>query len=158
MLVRKIVMQMLTQKLSNMKSNQTKLKAMLSVAAIAMVMVFSSFSANANGEKIDSAKSIIPVEVKYVGSFNNQPVLEVNLDNADGEEYKVTLKGENGELLYSATFKDKKITKRFQFDNAGINPTMRIQLTVATKKLSQTSNFEISNKRQVIEDVIVEKL
>ncbi|ULQ50695.1 hypothetical protein [Flavihumibacter fluvii] len=140
-----------------MKSVNTKLKAMLSVAAVAAVMVLSTGTANANNEKTGVERSVIPVEVKYIGSQNEQPVLEVSLDNAAGEEFKVTLRDENGELLYSGSFTNKKIVKRFQFDNGSDNP-MRILLTVSTKKLSQTETFEISKNRQVIEDVVIEKL
>jgi hypothetical protein len=148
---------MLTLKMNNMKSTNTKLKAMLSAAAVAGMMILSTGAAHANNEKPSTEKSVIPVEVKYVGSLNEQPVLEVSLDNAAGEEFKVTLRDENGELLYSGSFNNKKIVKRFQFDNGSPNP-MRILLTVSTKKLSQTETFEISKNRQVIEDVVIEKL
>ena len=140
-----------------MKIVNTKMKAMLSVAAIAAVFVLSTGTAMANGEKKNSEKSILPIEVKYVGSLNEQPVLEVSLDNESGEDFRVSLRDEHGELLYSGSFNNKKFVKRFQFDNGSINP-MRILLTISTKKLSQTETFEISNTRQVIEDVVVEKL
>ena len=131
-----------------MKSVNTKMKAMLSAAAIAAVMILSTGSAQAGGEKNNGEKSIIPIE---------QPVLEVSLDNASGEEFKVTLLDENVELLYSGSFNNKKFVKRFQFDNGSSNP-MRILLTISNKKLSQTETFEISKNRQVIEDVVIEKL
>jgi hypothetical protein len=140
-----------------MKSVNTKMKAMLSAAAVAAVMILSTGSAQAGGEKNNGEKSIIPIEVKYIGSQNEQPVLEVSLDNASGEEFKVTLRDENGELLYSGSFNNKKFVKRFQFDNGSSNP-MRILLTISNKKLSQTETFEISKNRQIIEDVVIEKL
>lgn len=140
-----------------MNSLNTKMKAMLSVAAVAVMMTLGAGTANANTEKTSSEKGIIPVEVKYVGSLNDQPVLEVSLENIAGEEFKVTLRDEHGELLYSGSFNDKKIVKRFQFDNGSTTP-IRIHLTVSNKKLNQTETFEISNNRQVIESVVVEKL
>jgi hypothetical protein len=140
-----------------MKNVNSKMKAMLSVAAVAVVMVLFTGTANANGEKVNAEKSVIPVEVKYIGTQNEQPVLEVTLDNATGEEFRVTLRNDEGDILYSGAFNQKKFVKRFQFDNGSSNP-IRILMTVSTKKLSQTETFEISKSRQVIESVVVEKL
>jgi hypothetical protein len=130
---------------------------MLSLAAIATALLLSTGTANANNVKTGNENGVIPVEVKYVGSVNQQPVLEISLDNDTAEDYKVTLTDNDGTVLYSGTFSSKKIVKRFQFANGGLEP-MHITLTVATKKVSQTETFEISETQQVITGFVVEKL
>lgn len=140
-----------------MKSTHTNLKALFSVLILATALLLNAGTAKANNPRKNAENGVIPVEVKYVGSLNGQPVLELSLDNEDGEDYKITLTDNDGTVVYSGVFNSRKIVKRFQFANSGLEP-MHITLNVATRKLSQTETFEISETTQVITGVNVEKL
>ncbi len=134
----------------------TNIKKIASIGALALALALTAGNANANGEKVKNA-SKIPVEVRYVGSIDQQPVLEVAFDNEAGESTNITLRDMDGNVLYTGSFSDKKITKRFQFDNHGLED-IRIKLTVSAGKKSQTEVYEINRNSQVIEEVKVARL
>jgi len=60
-------------------------------------------------------------------------------------------------VLYTGNFSDKKIVKRFQFDNSS-NDDIKIKLTVSSKKNTQTETFQIKRSSQVVEAVTIAKL
>ena len=140
-----------------MKSVNATVKSILSAVALVAVLVLNAGTAKANNEKPKSVEDRIPVEVKYVGSLNQQPVLEVSLENTNAEDLSVTLKDMDGNVLYSGNFNDKKISKKFQFDNQG-SDNIQIKLTVSSKKKSYTEVFQINRSRQVVEEVVISKL
>jgi len=143
------------QKLKFMKTVNTQIKRALSLAVLALVLVLNAGVAKANNKKkIDEKKSI---ELRYVGSVNQMPVLEVAYDNEAGEDLNITLRDTEGNVLYTGNFSDKKIVKRFQFDNSG-NDDIKIKLTVSSKKNAQTEIFQIKRSSQVVEAVTIAKL
>lgn len=140
-----------------MKSVNATVKSILSAVVLVAVLVMNAGTAKANNEKTKSVEDRIPVEVKYVGSLNQQPVLEISLDNANAEDLSVTLKDMDGNVLYSGNFNDRKISKKFQFDNQG-SDNIQIKLTVSSKKKSYTEVFQVNRSRQVVENVVISKL
>jgi len=143
------------QKLKFMKTVNTQIKRALSLAVLALVLVLNAGVAKANNKKkIDEKKSI---ELRYVGSVNQMPVLEVAYDNEAGEDLNITLRDTEGNVLYTGNFSDKKIVKRFQFDNSS-NDDIKIKLTVSSKKNTQTETFQIKRSSQVVEAVTIAKL
>lgn len=140
-----------------MKSVNATMKSVFSALALVAVMVLSAGAAKANTEKNRTEDDRKTVEVKYVGSLNQQPVLEISLENENAEDLNITLKDMDGNVLYSGSFNDKKIVKKFQFDNQG-SDAIQIKLTVSSKRKSQTEIFQINRSRQVVEDVVISKL
>jgi hypothetical protein len=140
-----------------MKNVNTSFKKVLSAVAVIAVLVLSGTNANANKEKTKSDSNRIPVEVKYVGTTDASPVLEFTLENESAEDLTVTLRDLEGNILYSGNFSDKKIAKKFQFDNHGLDP-IKIKLTVSSKKGSQTEVYQINSNRQVIDEVVIAKM
>lgn len=138
-----------------MKTVNTSIKRVITLALVAAVLVLNAGVAKANtGKNKEEKKSI---ELRYVGSIDQQPVLEVAFDNEAGEDTNITLRDTDGNILYTGNFADKKIVKRFQFDNHG-SEDIKIKLTVSSKKKSQTETFQINRSSQVIEAVTIAKL
>lgn len=141
-----------------MKNVNTSIKRILSLGALVMVLVLNAGIVKANNEK-EKVKSAnrMPVELRYVGSIDQQPVLEVAYENEAAEDLNITLRDMDGNILYTGNFNDKKVVKRFQFDNHGTDD-IKIKLTVSTKKRSQSDVFQINRSSQVIEEVVIAKL
>ncbi len=138
-----------------MKTVNSQIKRVITLGVLALVLVLNAVIAKANNEKkSDDRKSI---ELRYVGSVNQMPVLEVAYDNEAGEDLNITLRDTDGNVLYTGNSSDKKIVKRFQFDN-GSNEDIKIKLTVSSRKKSQTEAFQINRSSQVIEAVTIAKL
>lgn len=132
------------------------LKSVLASLAIAAMLAVSANPVLANTEKRVS-KNRVPVEVKYVGSNNQSPVVEISLDNEEGKEVTVQLRDLDGYVLYTATTSEKKITRKFQIDNYSLEP-IQLKVAVTINGKVQTEVFQINRNRTVVEDVVVSKL
>lgn len=132
------------------------LKSVLASLAIAALLAVSANPVLANTEKRVS-KNRVPVEVKYVGSNNQSPVVEISLDNEEGKEVTVQLRDLDGYILYTATTSEKKITRKFQIDNYSLEP-IQLKVAVTINGKVQTEVFQINRNRTVVEDVVVSKL
>jgi len=132
------------------------LKSVLASLAIAALLAVSANPVLANTEK-RASKNRIPVEVKYVGSNNQSPVVEISLDNEEGKEVIVQLRDLDGYVLYTATTSEKKITRKFQIDNSSMEP-IQLKVAVTINGKVQTEVFQINRNRTVVEDVVVSKL
>ena len=146
----------LTAKRIRMKNTSMNLKSVLASLAIAVLLAVSANPVFANTEKRVS-KNRVPVEVKYVGSNNQSPVVEISLDNEEGKEVTVQLRDLDGYILYTATTSEKKITRKFQIDNYSLEP-IQLKVAVTINGKVQTEVFQINRNRTVVEDVVVSKL
>lgn len=95
-----------------------------------------------------------PVEVKYLGSVQGKPLFQLALNNPQGEEVALTLRDENGVVIYSDVSKDKTYSRTLQFDELDV-ARLRLTLTLRTKKETQTQMFEITRSTRTVEDVAV---
>ncbi len=138
-----------------MKNTNTHLRNILSAIAVFATLAVGSSSAMANTEK--RTKKSVPVEIKYVGSNYQSPVLELSFDNASEEDLTIIIRDLDGNTLYTETSSDSKYAKKFQFDNYSIEP-IQIKVTVASKKGSTTETFEVTRKSQMVEAVVINKL
>lgn len=139
-----------------MKNTSMNLKSVLASLAIAALLAVSANPVLANTEK-RASKNRVPVEVKYVGSNNQSPVVEISLDNEEGKDVTVQLRDLDGYILYTATTSEKKITRKFQIDNNSLEP-IQLKVAVTVNGKVQTEVFKIERNRTVVEDVVVSKL
>ena len=139
-----------------MKNVSTSLKSVFATLAVAVLVALSATPSFANNEK-KTNKGRVPVEVKYVGSDKESPVLEVSLDNVTGEAITVQLREMDGTVLYSVTSTEKKIIRKFRIDNFSMEP-VKLKVVVAGKGKPQTDTFEINRQRVEVENVVIAKL
>src|SRR3954453_14201734 len=64
----------------------------------------------------DRSNPLSAGSVNYVGSWDNQPVFKAQFDNEKGDNYTLTIKDNEGNILYSEKFNDRKFSKKFRFD------------------------------------------
>jgi hypothetical protein len=97
------------------------------------------------------------VEIKYLGSVDNQPVFQVTFDNLKQENVNVSISDENGVELYGEKFREKRFSKKFKFEKLDTDPfKLRFTLTSDSEKLSQV--FEVNTKVWTVQDVVITKL
>ena len=100
---------------------------------------------------------ISPVEIKYLGTVDDQPVFQVDFDNLTEKNVRVSITDENGILLYGGKSNEKKFSKKFKFEKSGIDP-VKLTFTLTTGKERQSQVFEINTKVWTVRDVVVTKL
>ena len=125
----------------------------LSVIALLIVGLVSASPAQANGETPKEA----PAVVKYLGNVDGKPTFQLAVNNPTGQEVSLSLRDENGYLIYSDTIKDKEYARKLQFDELG-GEKLKLTLVLRTKKDVQTKTFEITKNTRTVEDVAVVSL
>jgi hypothetical protein len=95
-----------------------------------------------------------PAEIKYLGTVQGKPLFQVAFSNPTGQEVQLTLRDENGIVIYSDASKDKTYFRKLQFNEMEADK-LKLTLTLRTKKESQTQSFEITKSTRTIEDVAV---
>lgn len=137
-----------------MKSVNNKVRNVLTVFLIIALMVLSKYSfADTTNKEIKTTNT---VEVKHVGSIKGQDVIQVNIDNAQGESVEITFVDAEGIELYSEVFTDKFISKKYLLDipEGNIND---LQLIVKTTKQSSTQSFIIAKDIKIVEQTVIVK-
>jgi hypothetical protein len=128
------------------------------ITATGLMIIFlaSMFTpASATGRTDSSAN------LKFVGTFKNQPMFELSLNNVDDEEYMVLIKDGNSDVLYSGKLKGKNLSKKYQFDTFGDDfnsISFNVRFVVTNLKTNQTSTFNVVKDVRQVEDILVAKL
>ncbi len=137
------------------KSNRSHaITNMLKPAAFAALFLFVFTTSDVHAANKIPAP---PVEIKYLGSLNYKPVFEINFDNQDGEDVYLTLKDEDGNVIYSDIVKDKKYSRKIQLDNSELY-NMKLTLNLRSKKINESQNFSVNSNTRIVENVEVVKL
>ncbi len=124
------------------------------ILAIALVTTFSvAFLSPAFA--IDE-KKVIPVDLKFVGNIENQPVFELAFTNADESEYTVVVRDEYNTVLYRDNVKGN-ITKKFMLNIEELGNTA-IQFEITGKKTDKTVIYEVNKNSRLIEDIVINKM
>lgn len=122
-------------------------------AAIAFMVVFTMASA----PSFAVIKDETPVEFKYIGSSNNQPLFQLNLHNADEGQFVITLKTSSGDVLYSEKISGKQLVRKYrlstdEFDASGIT------VEVSSVKSNTKVVYAVNRKTRTVEDVVINRL
>ena len=100
--------------------------------AIALAAIFTiSFvsPALANDEK-----KTIPVELKFIGNIENQPVFQLTFTNPEETQFTVVVRDEFNNVLYRDNIKGGNISKKFLL-NIWIKSTVATWITSNRKRI-----------------------
>ncbi|HWI90460.1 MAG TPA: hypothetical protein VNT20_04255 [Flavisolibacter sp.] len=95
--------------------------------------------------------------VKYVGSLDGQPVFKVDLKNESAKAQYLTIKDDQGVILYAEKIKGKEFTKSFKFENSD-RDNVRLTFIVENEKGVQSQEFKVNTNTRVLNDVVVTTL
>ena len=124
------------------------------IFAIALAVTFTTaFSSPAFA--IDEKKPI-PVEMKFIGNVNNQPVFEITFSNAEETEFMIVVRDEFNYELYRDNIKAGHVTQKFLLNTEELGNAV-IQFEITDKKSNETVIFEVNKKQSFIEDVVISK-
>jgi len=110
------------------------------------------------GSKTDN-----PVEFKFIGKTNNQPVFQLSLNNNEAEDYFISIKDESHTVFYSEKVKakDANFSRTYRLDIAeeDINaPGFGVTVEITSAKTHKTNVYRISSQTTVKESILVAKL
>ena len=128
---------------------------MKNALAIALFAVLSIASTKVMANEDVKAKS--GIDLKFIGNLENQPVFQLNVNNTEDDEYVVTFRDEQNNVLYAGKLKGINITKNFQLsaEDGGDN-TMSVE--VKSKKTNKSEVYKINRTHSFTEEIVVNKI
>ena len=102
-----------------------------------------------------------PAELKFIGNVKNQPVFQLNLNNTDAEEFFISVKDADRNVLYSEKVKGVNLSRKYQLaiDEAELSsPGFGVTVEVTSAKTHNTQVYKISSTMHTIENIVVAKL
>ncbi|MFT3903115.1 MAG: hypothetical protein QM727_08070 [Niabella sp.] len=96
-------------------------------------------------------------KVAYIGNLNELPVYQLSLNNAEKASYVVSIKDEDGSVIYTEKISGANIVRNYQFEDA---PTGVYSLTFEVSNLNdKTKNvYKIDKTKKVIDEVAVKEV
>jgi hypothetical protein len=97
------------------------------------------------------------VELKYIGSENNQPLFQLNLNNSESDAFGITLRDASGNVIFYEEVKGTQISRKYRLNTDEIDVS-GIRFEVTSKNSSTKTVYAVNRKSHVVEDVIVNRL
>ena len=95
--------------------------------------------------------------IKYIGSMEEQPVFQIEFENASQQALNLTIRDEDGNFLYGEKVKDKKYLKKFKYQGP-LFDNVKLTFTLSGEKDRQVQVYELNTRTRMIQDVVVTRL
>ena len=123
----------------------------LSRTALLLMAVFTmSFSTNTG----TPGKSEIPAELKYLGSFDNQPQFQLSLNNTEIDEFAITIRNRNGQVIFKEKIKGASISRKYQMNTEELDSN-GITFEVVSKNTKSRVAYTVSETARLVQDVSI---
>lgn len=118
------------------------------------VMLF----AQANAADTTEGTTSLPVELKFVGTVKNQPLIQLKFSGTEEEtEFNITITDQYGVELYNNTVNGKNFVKQFLLNTNDLGDAV-LQFEITGKKSGKKALYKVSRQQQVTELMDVVKL
>lgn len=112
-------------------------------------------SVNTNARNINTENDNNKVQIKYTGSNEDFVNFTVTYANPSGNRFDLTFYDENGNVIYSDSFKDTNFVKRFSVPK---NAYQKLTAVVSNANGNDVKKFDISIRTRVVDDVKINQL
>ena len=124
------------------------------ILAIALASIFTvslSTTALANDDK-----KVIPVDLKFIGNIQSQPVFQLTFNSPDENEFSIIVRDEFNTVLYRDYVKGN-VTKKFLLNTEELGST-GIVFEITGNKTHKKVVYEVNKQSRFVEDVVVNKV
>jgi hypothetical protein len=126
----------------------------LSKTIIVLAAVFSmSFSTTTGTPE----KKENPVELKYIGNKDNQPMFQLNLNNTEIDEFNVIIRNKDREVIFKEKVKGSLVSRKYKlnledFSAAGFT------FEVVSKATKARTTYTVNETSRLVQDISVTAL
>lgn len=126
---------------------------------ILTIFIFSSMGfMQAIAGDTTSRNPALPVELKYAGSFKNQPLIRLNFTGSTEDRvFSISITDESGLELYNGDVKGYVFSKQFLLNTDDLGDAV-LQFVITGKKTGKKTVYKVSRLHQVTEQMNVVKL
>ena len=105
-----------------------------------------------------SLNTPLPVELKYAGSFKNQPLIQLTFTGSTEDRvFSISITDESGLELYNADVKGHVFSKQFLLNTDDLGDAV-LQFVITGKKTGKKAVYKVNRLQQVSEQMHVVKL
>lgn len=136
-----------------MKTIKNNLKTLAITFSVICMIAFSN-NILANNEKNQTSNA----ELQFIGKVKNLPVFRLQFNNAQHEEFMITIKDENGDILYSEKLKGSTITRMYKLDSENSEHISGTTFEVTSKHSNKTTVYRISQFIYTEDNLVITRL
>jgi hypothetical protein len=142
-----------------MKKAIIKTRTIISVLVTFLILGFSQAAQSAE-KTLPGEKTASTLDFKFVGKLGSGPLFQLNMNNAEADEFVINVKDADGNLLYSEKLKGVNVSRKYQFaiDREELYDAFYIKFEITSVKTNKTFIYNATNKSSVVSDIIVAKL
>lgn len=130
------------------------MKQMKTIIAIAVFSAVSFMQVTA--ADTSTLNPTLPVELKYAGSFKNQPLIQLNFTGSKDENvFNIIITDESGVVFYNADLTGETFSKQFLLNTDDLGDAV-LKFEITGKKSGKTVSYRVN--RQFTEHLDVVKL
>ena len=117
----------------------------------AFLVSFMPFTGHTQGQYL--SKNNIPV-IKYLGLLEDKLVFQIDVTGAPDDKLLVSIKDEDGNLLFTERVKDQKFSRKVAIEKEVLKGR-KVTLVIQGAKEKSEQTFQISRNTRLVEDVVV---
>ncbi len=105
-----------------------------------------------------SENPVVPVELKYAGTFKNQPLIQLNFTGSKDENvFNINITDEAGVVLYNAEVKGEVFSKQFLLNTDDLGDTV-LKFEITGKKSGKSVAYRVNKQTQFTQQMDIVKL
>ena len=121
------------------------------------IALFVAFSLMATVSWANDGRNDTPaVSLKYIGLVQNQPMFQLDLNSVEETEFYVSIKDQDGRVIYNEKIKAKTFTRNFRLDTESLDDAiLKVEVRDGNKK---PEVFTINRNTRYYEETSISKL
>ena len=123
-------------------------------ASVLLTSVSSNAATNSHNIEIISGDNS---NIQFAGSTSDALLFKVNIKNEKGDNFTLTIKNDNGDVLFTKSFNDVNFQKQFKVLKDD-QDSERYYFTISSNNKALEDSYAISAASRTIDDVIINKL
>ena len=121
------------------------------------IALFVAFSLMATVSWANDGRNDTPaVSLKYIGLVQNQPMFQLDLNSVEETDFYVSIKDQDGRVIYNEKIKAKTFTRNFRLDTESLDDAiLKVEVRDGNKK---PYVFTINRNTRYYEETSISKL
>lgn len=136
-----------------MKTVKKNLKTLAITFAVTCMIAISN-NIFASNEKDETSNA----ELQFIGKEKNLPVFLLQFKNSQQDEFLVSIKDENGDVLYSEKLKGSTVSRRYKLDTENSEYINGTTFEVTSRHSNKTTVYRISQFIHTEDNLVVTRL
>jgi hypothetical protein len=122
---------------------------------VVCALVVTSFSHTVSAQQLTTVKNT--PEIKYIGTVQNKLVFQVDLQGTPDNAMFVSIKDDEGYVLFTEKIKNNKFSRKFAFDKEEFEGK-KLSFVIYDTSATTAQTFEVSRNLRFVEDVVITRL